>query len=126
MERKFFIALTKSLNDFVVRPIANERPGGWYRAEGDITWYGPGSVLQVVEIDTDKHSSKGNPEFKPGDLVEVWDSYGLQTFRPRSLAKGEICTYIRTLKGRKEAEVMFNGQIKKVSRGSICPVPALE
>lgn len=122
MKRKFLITLTKSLNDFVVLPIADERPGGWYRPETQITWYGPGSALQIVEIDTDLHSSKGNPEFKPGDLVEVWDSYGLQTFRPRSQAKGEICTYVRTLKGRKEAEVMFDGEVKKVSRGSICPV----
>jgi len=126
MKRKFLIMLNKNLKEFIVLPIVDERPGGWYRPENSIWWYGPGSVIQVVEMDTDDHSSKGNPEFKPGDLVEVWDSYGLQAFKPRSHAAGEICMYVRTLKGRKEAEVMFNGEIKTVSRYSICPAPALE
>ena len=121
--KRYLIALTKSLNDFVVLPIADERPGGWYRAEGDIVWYGPGSALQVVEIDTDKHSSRGNPEFKSGDLVEVWDHYGLRISRPRSQAAGEICMYMKTLRGRKDAEVLYKGEIRKVDRDSICPLP---
>lgn len=123
MKKRYLIALNKSLRDFVVLPVADERLGGWYRAEGDIKWYGPGSVIQTVEIDTDDHSSRGNPEFKSGDLVEVWDRYNLRISRPRSQAAGEICMYMKTLRGRKEAEVLYKGEIRKVYRDSICPLP---
>ena len=90
--------------------IQAQKPGGWYYDGRE--WHGPGEVLGVVELDLSEASSKGNAEFKPGDLVEVWWYH----------KSPEVVTYVETCPGRKTAKVMIDGKIHEFVRSSIAPL----
>jgi hypothetical protein len=121
-----YIAITNNgrKNDVCFIEIDEARPGGWYRRHRE--WFGPGTTLAVkaadstlFNVDLSSYSSRGNPEFLAGDLVEVWDAR--IAYEAIQNGKGAICTYVRILSGRKEVEVLFNGALIEVSRKCVCP-----
>ena len=125
MKEKYMVVVSKRKEQLSwgALPVEEERPGGWYRR--GLTWFGPGEVVTTFEFDANekKKRKKGNPEFKPGDLVEhfYWD-YENRDSNGRAMVKSTICTYVKTLNGRVNSEIIVDGQIKSVARDSICPV----
>ena len=125
MKQKYMLLVSKRKEElsWSALPVQEERSGGWYRFA--LTWFGPDEVVTTFEFDPNekKKRKKGNPEFKPGDLVEHFDwDYENRDSNGRAIVKSTICTYVKTLMGRRNSEIIVDGQIKSVGRESICPV----
>lgn len=116
MQKYILVYSKKSTKEFwSALTIDEERPGGWYRHQ--TAWFGPGEWITVFETDLSTRNTRGNPEFRQGDLVDYYEPADLKGEKVFS----SPCIYMKTLKGRKDAEVLINGEVKKVWRYRLCP-----